>query len=62
MARNTRRVKGGRKRLAPKAFQQFCRKQVTNGLTADPLGNWIRADRSREMVKHLQAGYKVGGD
>ena len=61
MARNTRRVKGGRKRMDPEAFQSFCRKQVAQGLTADASGAWVRADRSRVTVKHLQAGYKVEG-
>jgi hypothetical protein len=60
MARNSRRVKGGRKQLSEKDFRIFCRKQVLNGLTIDPSGHWVKGDRSRIGVKHMQAGYKVG--
>jgi hypothetical protein len=53
-------VKGGRKQVSEKDFRIFCRKQVLNGLTIDPSGQWVKGDRSRIGVKHMQAGYKVG--
>ncbi len=56
--RNTR-TSGGAKRLGRKAYQAWCRAQTLAGFTADPSGAWVRADRSRVSVQHLQAGYKA---